>query len=284
MASVDLTTNAGQAAVAYQDALNQARNAQNALLRQYGFTAPAVGGGYTIEAAQRAFDPNVLFDKATGGIDTARLQGLAGSLEAGPTGMLADIGRGGAAAEAEAALGARSAGIAGGGLAAQRRRLAEAQTGAQLGQARSSFLAGLGEAMAPIGGAFQQLQIAQAQDKAAEEAARAAAATLPQQVQPEPENMAEFFAPEAAETSVAAGKPARAGTKMYELKGGFRWMGAKKGWQPVSGATAGKPGVRPTPRAAKPAPRPAPRPAPVPARPAPAPARPAPKPAPKKKK
>ena len=71
MATVDLTSAAGQAAVAYQDALNQARNMQNALLRQYGFTAPSVGGGYSVESAQRAFDPNVLFDKATGGIDLA---------------------------------------------------------------------------------------------------------------------------------------------------------------------------------------------------------------------
>jgi len=189
MASVDLTTAAGQAAVAYQDALNQARNMQNMLLRQYGFTAPAVGGGYSVESAQRAFDPNVLFDKATGGIDAARVQELAGSLQAGGTGLLADISRGGAAAEAEAALGARAAGISGGGLAAQRRRLAEAQTGEQLGEARQQFLASFGEAMAPIGGAYQGLQIAQAQAKAQEEAARAAAATLPQT--PEEEAIAE---------------------------------------------------------------------------------------------
>ena len=282
MASIDLATNAGKASVAYQDALNQARNAQNALLRQYGFTAPNVGGGYSIESAQRAFDPNTLFDKATGGIDTAKLQSLASSLQAGPTGMLADISRGGASAEAEAVLGARAAGIAGGGLAAQRRRLAEAQTGAQLGQARSSFLAGLGEAMSPIGGAFQQLQIAQAEDKAAEEAAKAASATIPQQ------DLGELFAPEAPTAGGAqgAGKPDRAGTKMYELKGGFRWMGAKKGWQPVGGAASGKAGVAPRP-APKPAPKPAPRPAPAPKqapRPAPAQPKPAPKPAPKKKK
>ena len=279
MASIDLATNAGKASVAYQDALNQARNAQNALLRQYGFTAPNVGGGYSVESAQRAFDPNTLFDKATGGIDTAKLQSLAGSLEAGPTGMLADISRGGASAEAEAVLGARAAGIAGGGLAAQRRRLAEAQTGAQLGQARSSFLAGLGEAMSPIGGAFQQLQIAQAEDKAAEEAAKAASATIPQQ------DLGELFAPEAPAGggTQGVGKPDRAGTRMYELKGGFRWMGAKKGWQPVGGAASGKAGVASRP-APKPAPKPAPRPAPAPPRPAPAPPKPALKPAPKKKK
>jgi hypothetical protein len=178
--AIDLTSSAASAAVAYQDALNQARNTQNMLLRQYGFTAPTVGGEYSVEAAQQAFDPNVLFDKATGGIDQAKLQSLAGSLRAGSTGLLADIARSGASSEAEAVLGARAAGLGGGGLAAQRRALVEAQTSGQLGQARSEFLSGLAGALQPIGGAYQQLQIAQAQAKAQEEAAKAAAATIPQ--------------------------------------------------------------------------------------------------------
>ena len=183
--AIDLTSSAASAAVAYQDALNQARNTQNALLRQYGFTAPGVGGEYSVEGAQAAFDPNTLFDKATGGINQARLQELAGSLRAGSTGLLADISRGGATAEAEAIMGARAAGIGRGGLAAQRRALAEAQTAGQLGEARGQFLGGLGEAMSPIGGAFQQLQIAEAQAKAQEEAAKAAASTIPQTAEEE---------------------------------------------------------------------------------------------------
>jgi hypothetical protein len=178
--AIDLTSSAASAAVAYQDALNQARNTQNALLRQYGFTAPGVGGEYSVEGAQAAFDPNTLFDKATGGINQARLQELTSSLRTGSTGLLSDITRGGATAEAEAIMGARAAGIGRGGLAAQRRALAEAQTAGQLGEARGQFLAGLGEAMSPIGGAFQQLQIAEAQAKAQEEAAKAAASTIPQ--------------------------------------------------------------------------------------------------------
>jgi len=279
MASIDLASSVGNAAVAYQDALNQARNTQNALLRQYGFTFPGADGQYTVEGAQTAFDPNTLFDRATGGINQARLQELTANLRTGPTGVFGDISRGGATAEAEAVMGARAAGLGGGGLAAQRRALAETQTAQQFATAKQQALTGLGEAMAPIGGAFQRLQIAQAEAKAQEEAAKATAGTIPQQ------NLAELFAPEVStgEVTQGGGKPDRAGTKMYELKGGFRWMGAKKGWQPVGGTPKGKEGVKP-----KPVPRPAPRPAPAPPkpapRPAPAPPKPAPKPAPKKKK
>lgn len=181
MASIDLSGAAGNAAVAYQDALNQARNAQNALLRQYGFTMMGPTGDYSVENAQRAFDPNVLFDKATGGIDQAKLAELAKGLTVGTGGLFGEIARGGATAEAEAVLGARATGLRG-GLAQQRRQLAEAQAGQQLTQAKEQALAGLGEAMAPIGGAYQELQMAQARDKMAQEAALAGAATIPQPV------------------------------------------------------------------------------------------------------
>lgn len=207
MASIDLTSSAGQAAVAYQDALNQARNTQNALLRQYGFTMMGPTGDYSVETAQRAFDPNVLFDRATGGIDQAKLAELAKGLTVGTGGLFGEIARGGASAEAEAALGARAAGLRG-GLAQQRRQLAEAQAAQQLTEAKGQALAGLGEAMAPIGGAFQRLQIAQAEAKAQEEAAKAAAGTIPQT--PEAQAMAEEASPAEATpsaTTIFRGQP-----------------------------------------------------------------------------
>ena len=168
MAGEDLLTYSGQAAIAYQDALNQAKNAQNALLRQYGFTAPDASGAYSVEGAQSAFDPNTLFDKATGGIDKTKLENLAKSLQVGGTGRLADISRAGASSEAEAVMEVRQRlgeGI-GGGLMAQRRGLAEAMTAGQVDQAKSEFLAGIGEALAPIGGAYQNLKIGEAYDEA----------------------------------------------------------------------------------------------------------------------
>jgi hypothetical protein len=228
MSSIDLTSAAGQAAVAYQDALNQARNTQNALLRQYGFTAPGVGGEYSVEAAQRAFDPNVLFDKATGGIDQARLQQLAGGLRMGTSGVFGEIARGGASAEAEAVLASRTAGLRG-GLAEQRRRLAETQTATQTSQAQQEFLAGLGEAMAPIGGAFQRLQISQAEAKAQEEAARAAASTLPQT--PEAEAAAE--AAEPAASVFGQGQNVAGGILSAGSRGAYKTKGTPKGNVPA---------------------------------------------------
>jgi len=53
----------------------------------------------------------------------------------------------------------------GGGLMSQRRGLAEAMTAGQIGQAKNEFLAGLGEAMAPIGSAFQDVKIGEAYDE-----------------------------------------------------------------------------------------------------------------------
>lgn len=181
MAGEDLLTYTGQAAIAYQDALNQARNTQNSLLRQYGFIAPNSAGGYSTEAAQAAFDPNTLFDKATGGVDQAKLSQAMSSIRTGGTGLLAQIGRAGAGEEAAAMQEVASRGFGGeigGGLMQQRRQLAEAQTKGQLGQAKSEFISALGQGLAPIGGAYQQLQTAQAQDTAARLEAEAAKASV----------------------------------------------------------------------------------------------------------
>jgi hypothetical protein len=182
----DILTNTGVATIAYRDALTRAQNTQNALLRQYGFTAPNATGEYTVEAAQQAFDPNTLFDKATGGINQANLQALQGRIQTGTTGVLAGIQQAGAGSEAEAVLGARAAGVTG-GLAEQRRRLAETQTEAQLGGARQEFIAGLAEAQAPIAGAFSQLEQARILDRLMAERAGAYRDTVPGLVEPEME-------------------------------------------------------------------------------------------------
>lgn len=254
----DLYSNAGMAAIAYRDALTAAQNTQNALLRQYGFTMPNASGQYTVEGAQAAFDPNTLFDQSTGGINQARLADLAGRVQVGTTGLLSDIMRGGATAEAEAALGARTSGLQG-GLAAQRRALAEAQTSGQLGQARQEFVSGIAQGLQPIGAAYSGLQQARIADRMAAEAARAAAATIPSVSEPVFETqMPEVVASEGGQTP--SGTPQRAGTRMYEIVNGFRWMGKKKGWEPVSGTPRGQAGVRPRPTPAPQAQRPASRP------------------------
>lgn len=175
----DILTNTGMAAIAYRDALTAAKNTQNALLRQYGFTMPGAGGQYTVESAQSAFDPNTLFDQSTGGINQARLQELAGRVQVGGTGLLSDIMRGGGAAEAEQVMASRGRGIAGGGLAAQRRALVEAQTSGQLGEAKQEFITGIGQALAPVSGAYSELEQARVRDRLLAEQAAAARETLP---------------------------------------------------------------------------------------------------------
>lgn len=177
MAGEDLLTYTGQAAIAYQDALNQARNTQNALLRQYGFVAPSASGNYSVEGAQAAFDPNTLFNKATGGVDAEALKQVMSGIRTGGTGMLAEIGKAGAGAEADVVAEAQSRGFGGeigGGLVGQRRQLAEAQTKGQLGQAKNEFISALSQGLSPIGGSWQQLQTGQAIDTADRLAAEAA--------------------------------------------------------------------------------------------------------------
>ena len=180
MAGEDLLTYTGQASIAYQDALNQARNAQNALLRQYGFTAPS-GDGYSVEGAQAAFDPNMLFDKTTGGVDKSKLASLVGGLQVGGQGLLADISRAGASEEAtvmQDLAGRGFGGEIGGGLIGQRRNLAEAQASGKLGAAKTEFVSGIAGALSPIGGAYQNLQNAGIYDQAAINEANAYKASL----------------------------------------------------------------------------------------------------------
>ena len=230
MAGEDLLTYTGQASIAYQDALNQARNTQNALLRQYGFTAPSATGEYSVEGAQTAFDPNTLFNQATGGIDKAKLESLVGGLQAGGKGLLADISRSGASAEADVISEARSRGFGGeigGGLLGQRRALAEAQTKGQLGTAKQQFLAGIGEALSPIGGAFQGLKLAEAQDKALQEEALAAQATLPSATDlTMPEEEVERPTSTYVKMGTPGGSPPKnpRGGKLFTGPGGVKWQ------------------------------------------------------------
>jgi len=181
MANMDLVTNTGQAAIAYQDALNMARNTANALARQFGVTRRDPSGRYTVESFQNAFDPNKLYSKETGQLDEAALNAALSQFGTGGRGVFADISRGGASAEAEASAAGRMRGLgAGSGLAAQQRRLAETQTRAQTGQARTQFVSSIAQGLAPIGSAWQSLQTAQAQDEAVRQAALASQATMDQ--------------------------------------------------------------------------------------------------------
>ena len=159
--------NAGRAAVLYQDSLNNARNAQNSLFAQYGWTMPNSSGGYDTQSTGSAFDPNNLYDKSTGVLNQAKFNEFAGQMRIGGKGILSDVMRGGGSAEADAMAQNAATGTGQGGLANQRRMLAESQTEGQLNAAKSDYLSQFAQANQPIGGAYQGLQTAIVEDKVA---------------------------------------------------------------------------------------------------------------------
>lgn len=159
MASIQdyISSGASTAAIAYKNAVNQSQDAVNALFRSYGWAMPGANG-YSVESAQSAFDPTKLFDINTGGLDADKVKAMAGTMGYGSKGILADIERGGAGSEADVAMELRGAGLTRGGLAAQRRGLAETMTARQMAGAKSEFLTGLAGAYAPLGTAYQDVQ------------------------------------------------------------------------------------------------------------------------------
>lgn len=158
MASIQdyISSGTSTAAIAYRNAINQSQDATNALFRSYGWAMPGANG-YSVESAQGAFDPSKLFDINTGGIDIDKVKAMAGTMGYGSKGILADIERGGAGSEADVAMQLRGAGLTKGGLAAQRRGLAETMTARQMTGAKSEFLTGLAGAYAPLGTAYQDV-------------------------------------------------------------------------------------------------------------------------------
>jgi len=228
--------NAGRAAVLYQDSLNQARNAQNSLFAQYGWTMPNATGGYDTNATGTAFDPNNLYDKTTGILDQAKFDAAASQMRIGGQGILSDVMRSGGSAEADAMAQSAATGTGLGGLANQRRMLAESQTAGRLGAAKSDYLSQFAQANQPIGSAYQALQTAITEDKikAAEaDALKTSAATV---VAPaDPATVEATITPPVAPTS-PANPLATPGKKVGEIRKNaagvkYRWNGKK--WKTI---------------------------------------------------
>jgi len=174
----DFLSGSSQAAIDYRNALNQSKNTINSLFRSYGFTMPNASGGYDVNTAQGAFDPNKLFNTTTGAIDNDAVRAMAGSMSYDGTGRLADIARAGAGDEANVLLGLKQSGLKG-GLASQRRGLAEQMAAKQMGGAKEEFLLGVAGAYNPLGDAYQTANAAMIADNAAAEKAAAEAAATP---------------------------------------------------------------------------------------------------------
>ena len=162
--TVSLETGAGQATIAYQQALNDAQNTKNALFRSYGITAPGADGAYSVESAQSAFDPRTLFTGST--FDQTKFDKATENLAIGGTGRLADIARTAATGEADVRAGmqARGLGDMGGGLGMQARQAIEEQGVKNLDIGKTEFLQSLTQGLAPIGSSFETLQANTMQD------------------------------------------------------------------------------------------------------------------------
>lgn len=167
MAGSDLMTNAGVASIAYNDALMQARNAQNSLLRSYGFVGADAGGNYTTASLQKAFDPRTLFKDAAP--SEGDITSMSRSMKVGGTGQLADILRAGGTTAAETTEAAQHAGFGAdtgvsGGIVQQRMDLARKQAQEQLQGGELQFLQGEAQALGGIGQAQSDLQQARLYD------------------------------------------------------------------------------------------------------------------------
>jgi L-alanine-DL-glutamate epimerase-like enolase superfamily enzyme len=168
MAGQDMMTNAGVASLAYNDALMQARTAQDSLLRGYGFVSADAGGNYTTESAQSAFDPRVLFRDAAPSAD--QLSSMVKNLRVGGTGKIADTMRSGATAQSDITESAAHSGLSeqsgvGGGIIQQRRDLAAHQSEQGVNADKLKFLTGEASAFAPIGAAQMDLKKAGLYDR-----------------------------------------------------------------------------------------------------------------------
>ena len=178
----DLMTNTGIAAVAYEDALKGARDMQNSLLRQYGFVSADAAGNYTTENAQSAFDPRTLFRDAAP--TQEQLNTMMSNFKIGSTGALSDIMRMGASAQSDVTASARQAGFGvdtgiSGGLTQQRRELAASKAQQELQAGEMKFLTSEAGALAPIGGAYSDLQKARLMDVAQQNLSTAEMQTTP---------------------------------------------------------------------------------------------------------
>ena len=167
----DLLTNTANAQTAYSDALNQARNAQNALFQTYGYTSADASGNYSVGNAQSAFDPNSLFKDSNTGLDMNKVKGMANNLQIGGTGSLANIERTGATAVSDVTEAAQHSGFdnasgVGGGIINQRQDLARTTAEGNLLAGKNQFVTDVAGALAPIGQASADVKKARVMDSA----------------------------------------------------------------------------------------------------------------------
>lgn len=153
--------NAIQAGLAYRQAVEDAGNAVDQMMMQYGWQTPGAGGQYSSIAAGDAYDPDrvLTFDDKGKAIMTMPTVGG----QYGTTGLFAESAQETAAEEAEARLAARTTGLTG-GLARQREVLSETLGRQRMGGLSEQLFAGIGQQYGGVGTSYRNLLAAQVED------------------------------------------------------------------------------------------------------------------------
>lgn len=174
---MSVPANAIQGGLAFNAALGDARNFVNEAFARYGWQMPTATGSYTSAAAGEAFDPNLTlsFDPNTGAMTSKMPTQATGQY--GTTGLFAETAQAGASGEADVTSELRSRGIMTGGLAGQRRQLAETMAGKQMGQVSSELFGGISEAYGNVGQSYLNYLIGKATGE--QTGASAKAETMP---------------------------------------------------------------------------------------------------------
>lgn len=151
---MSVPANAIQGGLAFNAALGDARNFVNETFARYGWQMPTATGSYTSAAAGEAFDPNLTlsFDPNTGAMTSKMPTQATGQY--GTTGLFAETAQAGASGEADVTSELRSRGIMTGGLAGQRRQLAETMASRQMGEVSSELFGGIGGAYSNVGQSY----------------------------------------------------------------------------------------------------------------------------------
>lgn len=188
----------------------QASQTTRDLFRQYGYTMNDGSGNYTTSAAASAWDPQKILQGQGGGAMTE-----------GSVGGLADIRRAGSEAEMMAVEQAAQAGLTG-GLAAQRRQVAEYKTSAGAESAKQEFEKTLANIQAGYLGDYTTMTN-----------------TIQANTQAAADRTAENYAtnPTSVERQFGYGKPGGNPPKnpkkntSYKGPGGVNWVYDGKGWK-----------------------------------------------------
>jgi hypothetical protein len=159
--------NATRATMAYRGAVEDYGNFIDTTMRQYGWSMPGADGNYSVRNAQNAFDPDQVIQFDSSGkpvFDQEAVLARTRGGQYGTQGLFAQTAQAGAAREAEARLGARSRGLAGGGLMTQQERLAETMAGEEMGQASATFLSDVMGKYMGLGKRYEDVAVAEAED------------------------------------------------------------------------------------------------------------------------